>query len=130
MASITTLKTMAAAALLAGMMAAAPAQAAPLSPLAHGQANSASVQQVHYRGWGWGGAVAGGLIAGAIIGGALSSPYGYPPGYYYAPPVYPAPVYGYGAPADAVGYCMRRYRSYDPASGTYLGYDGYRHPCP
>ena len=26
-------------------------------------------------------------------------------------------------------YCARRYRSYDPASGTYLGYDGRRHPC-
>ncbi|MGA7941219.1 MAG: BA14K family protein, partial [Bradyrhizobium sp.] len=23
----------------------------------------------------------------------------------------------------------QRYRSYDPASGTYLGYDGLRHPC-
>ncbi|MBI1202107.1 MAG: BA14K family protein [Rhodopseudomonas sp.] len=31
---------------------------------------------------------------------------------------------------NAVDYCMRRYRSYDPRSGTYLGYDGYRHPCP
>jgi hypothetical protein len=31
---------------------------------------------------------------------------------------------------NAVGYCSRRFRSYDPASGTYLGYDGYRHPCP
>jgi hypothetical protein len=26
-------------------------------------------------------------------------------------------------------YCAQRYRSYDPASGTYLGYDGLRHPC-
>jgi hypothetical protein len=25
---------------------------------------------------------------------------------------------------------MQRYRSYDPNSGTYLGNDGYRHPCP
>ncbi|MGR7995061.1 MULTISPECIES: BA14K family protein [unclassified Xanthobacter] len=31
---------------------------------------------------------------------------------------------------DAVAYCMQRYRSYDPRTGTYLGYDGYRHPCP
>jgi hypothetical protein len=29
-----------------------------------------------------------------------------------------------------VAYCEQRFRSYDPASGTYLGYDGYRHPCP
>jgi hypothetical protein len=25
--------------------------------------------------------------------------------------------------------CARKYRSYDPRSGTYLGYDGYRHRC-
>jgi hypothetical protein len=29
-----------------------------------------------------------------------------------------------------VDYCMRRFRSYDPNSGTYLGNDGYRHRCP
>jgi hypothetical protein len=26
-------------------------------------------------------------------------------------------------------FCARRYRSYDPASGTFLGHDGDRHPC-
>ncbi|HMJ27234.1 MAG TPA: BA14K family protein, partial [Xanthobacteraceae bacterium] len=31
---------------------------------------------------------------------------------------------------DSVAYCMQTYRSYDPQSGTYLGNDGYRHPCP
>ncbi|MEP9354243.1 BA14K family protein [Xanthobacter sp. KR7-65] len=31
---------------------------------------------------------------------------------------------------DAVSYCMQRFQSYDPRSGTYLGYDGLRHPCP
>jgi hypothetical protein len=31
---------------------------------------------------------------------------------------------------DADPYCAQRFRSYDPASGTYLGYDGIRHPCP
>ena len=36
----------------------------------------------------------------------------------------PVPVGG-----DA-SYCAQRYRSYDPASGTYLGFDGLRHPCP
>ena len=29
-----------------------------------------------------------------------------------------------------IGYCMRRFRSYDPGSMTYLGYDGRRHRCP
>jgi BA14K-like protein len=25
--------------------------------------------------------------------------------------------------------CSQRYQSYDPASGTYMGYDGQRHSC-
>ena len=29
-----------------------------------------------------------------------------------------------------VAWCEQRYRSYDPATGTYLGYDGFRHACP
>ena len=45
-----------------------------------------------------------------------------PAGYYDAPP--PPP------PGDPIAYCMQRYRSYDPVSQTYVGYDGYRHPCP
>jgi BA14K-like protein len=28
-----------------------------------------------------------------------------------------------------VEYCLSRYRSYDPASNTFLGYDGLRHEC-
>jgi hypothetical protein len=46
------------------------------------------------------------------------------------------PLVTFGQPVDqtvAMGgdasYCAQRYRSYDPASGTYLGYDGLRHPC-
>lgn len=31
---------------------------------------------------------------------------------------------------DASGYCAQHYRSYDPSSGTFLGNDGLRHPCP
>jgi hypothetical protein len=46
----------------------------------------------------------------------------------YVPP--PQPVYGGGPPPDAVAYCQQRFRSYDPVSGTYLGFDGLRHPCP
>jgi hypothetical protein len=38
------------------------------------------------------------------------------------------PGYAYGGGGSA--YCAQRYRSYDPASGTFLGYDGLRHPCP
>ena len=51
-------------------------------------------------------------------------------------PAYDSYYYGVGygdeVPADAgaVAYCVQRFRSYDRASGTYLGRDGYRHPCP
>ena len=31
---------------------------------------------------------------------------------------------------QAVGYCMQRYRSYDPNSQSYLGRDGMRYSCP
>jgi BA14K-like protein len=73
-----------------------------------------------------------------VIGGALASgSYGYygggpgyyAPGYddqYYDDSVAVAPQGG----DDAVAYCMQTYRSYDPRSGTYMGNDGYRHPCP
>jgi BA14K-like protein len=108
------------------------ASAAPIGePLAVIKAVPSVTQPVQWRGggWGWGPAIAGGIIGGAIVGGALAAPYGpgyYGPGYYGAPP----PV-AYGPPpGDAVAYCMQRFRSYDPGSGTYLGYDGARHPCP
>jgi BA14K-like protein len=92
-----------------------------------------------YRGGGGGGGFIPGLAAGAIIGGAIASQ-GYGPGY-YGPGYAPGPGYydngdvDDGAVAvapggDAVAYCMQTYRSYDPRSGTYLGNDGYRHPCP
>jgi len=35
-----------------------------------------------------------------------------------------------GAQGDDAAYCAQRFRSYDPGSGTYLGNDGLRHPCP
>lgn len=73
-----------------------------------------------------GAGVAAGIIGGAIIGSAIanSQPGYYGPGPYYAPGYYAPP------PGDAIAYCMQRFRSYDPNSGTYLGYDGLRHPCP
>jgi hypothetical protein len=64
----------------------------------------------YYRhGGGAGAAVAAG-IAGLAIGGAIAA--------------------SQAQQNNAVAYCSQRFRSYDPASGTYLGYDGYRHPCP
>ena len=87
-----------------------------------------------------GGGFIPGAVAGAVIGGALASSYAYygGPGYYgsdyYDYPYYDDSAVVAVAPApvgdDAVAYCMQTYQSYDPASGTYLGFDGLRHPCP
>lgn len=63
----------------------------------------------HHHGYGTGAAVLGGLAAGAIIGGAIANSQ---------------------AQSNAASYCAQRFRSYDPGSGTYLGRDGLRHPCP
>jgi BA14K-like protein len=138
--------------LVAALMAAtapwfiAPAPAAPLSPsLGLQDAAPPLIETVQYRrGWGGGyyrdgGFVGDGLglagagigLAGAIVGGAVvgaTRPFGYyrhDSGYDYAP--------GYAAPyagGSEVGYCQQRFRSYDPTSGTYLGFDGLRHSCP
>ena len=111
----------------------APVTAAPItSPLMLRSAVVPSVEPVWYR-HGYGGGAAVGLgIAGALIGGAIigaaTQPYGY-----YGYPGYYGPAYVVSPPYvgdDAVGYCAQRFRSYDPYSGTYLGYDGLRHPCP
>ena len=74
------------------------------------------------------------IVAGALFGFALGSlaansyynSYYYP--YYYTPrPVYPLyPSYTYNSHAAA---CAATYRSYNPATDTYIGYDGYPHRC-
>ncbi len=68
-----------------------------------------------------------------IIGGALGAPYGY--GYGYGPDYYYDDDYYVDAPAvtvdpGSVAYCKQRFKSYNVRTGTYLGYDGKRHPCP
>lgn len=76
-----------------------------------------------YRNCGWGGcnnnngpAVAAGVIGGLMLGAAAASA---------ANAANAAPRQG-----NWITYCSSKYRSFDPASGTYLGYDGVRHPCP
>jgi len=102
--------------------------------LAIRKATGTDVEKVWGRGFGWG--FGAGFLGGAIVGGALAAPYYYGgPYYYYGPPYYPPAAYGPGyQPAPGYGgdaaYCASRYRSYDPATGTFLGYDGVRHPCP
>ncbi len=60
-----------------------------------------------------------GLAVGAILGGALAAPR--QPAYVYANPAPWTPAW--------YRYCESRYRSFDPGSGTFLGYDGRRHFC-
>ena len=77
------------------------------------------------------------VTTGALIGGAIANQNHY---YYYPDQNYPGYsdpgyVYSDAAPAaynnsGSVAYCEQTYRSYDPASGSYLGYDGFRHACP
>lgn len=112
-----------------------PVSAAPLTSATVALTSSAGLeaQQVRWR-HGGGGAVAAGLVTGLMIGGLLAAPGYYDPypyypyryyGGYYAPR-FVAPI-GYGSQLDA--YCISRFRSYDPISGTYLGRDGRRHYC-
>lgn len=66
------------------------------------------------RGGGWGpsGAAIGIGVGAAIIGGAIAA------------------SAAEQQRRDAINYCLQRFRSFDPNSMTYLGHDGYRHPCP
>lgn len=87
-----------------------------------------------------------GFAAGALITGALSQPryprnyyYQQAPAYYAPPPVVyrpayqPAPVYYYAAPQpwtpEWYAYCDARYRSFNPGTGYFLGFDGQYHFC-
>ena len=101
----------------------------PVAAYAQGRRRVVVTRRVYRPGYGYGyggGGVAaglvGGLAAGALIGGAIAA---------QQAPAYAAPAPVYAAPGgDAVSYCMQRFRSYDPQSGTYLGHDGLRHACP
>jgi opacity protein-like surface antigen len=129
----------AAAAVLAGSMAVAPAYAVPTLASknvaeAVKPAKNPYVSQIryyhrghghghwrHHGGGNWGPWVAGGLL-GLGLGAALTDGYGY--GYEddYAPRAY----YGEGGFAR----CEATFKTFDPDSGTYMGYDGHRHRCP
>ena len=111
-----------------------PAQAVPFSAASSGIAAAASdmsaIAQVQHRrggprpgpgprhhgghgahrgGGGDGGAVAAGILGGLLLGAIIADQ---------------------SQQRQSVEYCAQRYRSYDPYSRTYMGYDGRRHPCP
>jgi hypothetical protein len=97
--------------------------------------------------------IAGGLAALVVLGvsavavaPANAFPYYYRPYYhrYWGPgPAIGAGILGFAAGAAIAGAaanaradddghvraCLDAYRSYDPRTDTYLGYDGYRHRC-
>jgi hypothetical protein len=113
-------------ALLVGSTALAfamPANSAPLMTAQSALSVTApsSVDNVQYRRWhghhhhhhggGGAGALIGGLAAGAIIGGAIAA------------------SQANAAAQQHAAYCAQRYRSYDPASNTFLARDGNRYPC-
>ena len=146
-----------AAALAGGTLLALPASAAPLAPataaVATAQPGSDLVQTVQWRRYGYGpryyggyrrgpaigAGIAAGVIGGALAAGALAAP---PPPVYYEPaPVYVAPpvvyappvprAYGYSVEdTDAVAYCSRRFKSYNPETGTYIAARGVVRACP
>jgi hypothetical protein len=131
---------------------AAPANAAPIAASSSlRNAAMSSVETVQWRRRAWGPGIAAGLIVGGAIAASQSwggygydDNYAYSPGYAYssgpgyaytAGPGYayaPGPGYAtsYGDDGNDVAYCQQRFRSYDPSSGTYMGYDGLRHSCP
>lgn len=137
------IRTLAVAAALAGGIAlAVPASAAPTAPpsaaITSAKADAGLVQTVQWRRYGYygpgyygyrrgpavGAGIAAGVIGGALAAGALAAP----PAYYPAPA---APAYGYSVEdVDAVAYCSRRFKSYDPETGTYIGKGGVVRACP
>jgi hypothetical protein len=80
-------------------------------------------------GYGCGGCFFGGLLLGGLLGGYGGCGYGYG---YGGCGGYGG--YGYGVYQNPQGggvtWCQAHFRSYNPATGTYLGNDGRHHPCP
>jgi hypothetical protein len=82
-----------------------------------------------------------GYYGGAYDGQQYYNPYNYGPGSDYrytqpAPPVYEgrSAAVDPGIPDEStssdVAYCQQRFRSYNPSTGMFLGFDGQYHPCP
>ena len=96
-----------------------------------GYGNHGSYRGHGGRGYrGGGNAVAAGIIGlgvGAIIGSALTprEVYVAPPPPRYAPVAYGPQPWS----PDWYSYCYSRYRSFNPNTGTFVGYDGYEHFC-
>ncbi|MGE0237648.1 MAG: BA14K family protein [Parvibaculaceae bacterium] len=128
----------AAAAVLAGMLSFGSAQAANVmtgsgAPAGITKMQDGNVQTASHRKWRhrwrgnrWHRHRRSGVFLGLGFAPFYSpyySPY-YEPYGYYAPRAYYAP-----RGSRHVRWCLNRYRSYDPRSNTFMGYDGDRHRC-
>jgi hypothetical protein len=98
------------AAMLVGMLATTPALA----------------QWHGHGGGGWhggGGGNLGGAILGGVIGGFIGGAMQPQQPQYYQPQYVPEAL-------EQVAYCSRMFRSYNPETGFYFGFDGRYHHCP
>jgi hypothetical protein len=68
-----------------------------------------------------------GLGIGAIVGSALTprEVYVVPPSAYYGPAAYGPPAWT----PEWYSSCSYRYRSFNPSTGYFVGYDGFPHFC-
>ena len=140
---MTRLKTVMLSCAMAGMLgftSSGASQAMPIGALAKSAAETSSIALFHQvqvapptpgarvgRGGGGLGAAAaigvGAALLGAIAGSAAANRREREV-YEEVPP--PRRVYR----DRDVEYCMRRFRSYNPRTGLYRGFDGLMHPCP
>jgi len=118
----------------AALALSAAATLATIAPAAAEYANPAYVNGDGY-GYDWGSTAD--PAYGYDWGSTPDPGYAYDPGYVADPRNVRRPGYAYvpgydhrTAPVDDDAYCAQRFRSYDPATGTYLGFDGFRHACP
>ena len=76
-------------------------------------------EHAYYQGYATGTGSAPFDLAAGIVNGAVNT----------AGAIATAPFRAFDMMQGDASYCAQRYRSYDQQSGTYLGYDGQRHPC-
>lgn len=114
------------AAISAALVPAIPANAQPPVSSGAGLSTQSMATQVEWRGrrgyWrghrGGNGVGIGLGVAGALLGGAIIANEARGDEYYD------------GDEGDGVGRCAATFRSFNPATGTYTGYDGIVRPCP
>jgi len=92
--------------------------------IAGGAISAPTGAEARCRGCAVGAGIAAGVVGGVIIGNAIAN--SRREREYYDDERRRRVEYD----DDEVEYCMRRFKSYDPDSGTYMGYDGVRHSCP